>query len=599
MVDRGKGPDNGNKFTKCPYCGKNGAKLFGVPGDRQKFKCWHDHCPSRTNDDQGSWDEVGFLAYELGIPRKDAAIVLLKEAGLWQDREAYAASIMPGKAPRRIPPPSEIERPGPPHDLAPPAGVSPEEISAGPVSGSPGPGIEPVQDAGWVETPAQPSHESEPGGAETPSSAPADNQSGEGASVAPTADGAPGFPPVEPPSPPAGSPSNNPAGGSNPADAPRSPASPPAGSTLAGEPGAPGASHPPAAAQAMAGGPVELPPPGQAGPTNVVEFPGGQVVEPRKPAKVEQEAAPDLPLGTRGLREFYRLTALSAADAEKLWERRGFEWAVSVGLGFKSNPQSNRDILIALEQSLGFDEMEAAGLWTIKDRKGKKRERGPNAQFCGAGIIRRLKEGRAAKGQWTDKEGGNVWGWCEPILIPYFDENCELIGLRPHKGGAPSGTVAGTPRPYIPRSLDVPTGPEFYSTVIITEGEYKAVALWRKVGVGRKDGKPPWGVASLPGISMAKNEQLRDRLDAWLRAVKCNRVVVAFDNEEKADPRLASYKPEREKRFEAQKWARYLGEDLHAKLHVVGMICIIPNEWRNAQGKADWDGVLAQSVHQG
>jgi len=212
-------------------------------------------------------------------------------------------------------------------------------------------------------------------------------------------------------------------------------------------------------------------------------------------------------------------------------------------------------------------------------------EKGTPAQraILRGGIIRKLPRGeRPGKGEWAD-DNGNLWGWCQPILIPYFDEQCELIGLRHTRAAAGRGPwwAPHGLHPAQPGSPDA----EFCSTVIITEGEFKAAALWQTIGLGRTDGQPPYGVASLPGISMAKNESLRQKLDRWLQAVKCYRVITAFDNEEKGDPRLASYKPDREKRFEAQKWAQYLGLDLHRKLHVRGDTCVIPNEWRNARAR--------------
>jgi hypothetical protein len=99
--------------------------------------------------------------------------------------------------------------------------------------------------------------------------------------------------------------------------------------------------------------------------------------------------------------------------------------------------------------------MLAAGLWVPADRKRNKPAR-PNSQFCGAGRIRKLKDGeRPGQDEWVDKDG-NLWGWCEPILIPYFDSAMQLIGLHPHKGMGPSGSITGTPQVYIPRALRPP-----------------------------------------------------------------------------------------------------------------------------------------------
>ena len=43
-------------------------------------------------------------------------------------------------------------------------------------------------------------------------------------------------------------------------------------------------------------------------------------------------------------------------------------------------------------------------------------------------------------------------------------------------------------------------------------------------------------------------------------------------------------------------WARYLATDLVQKLHLKGEVCVLPNDWRNRKGKADWDGALAQLI---
>ena len=93
-------------------------------------------------------------------------------------------------------------------------------------------------------------------------------------------------------------------------------------------------------------------------------------------------------------------------------------------------------------------------------------------------------------------------------------------------------------------------------------------------------------MCALPGISFARNYNYRSELDDWLRAVECRKVIVAFDDEDK------SGKPLRQ-RLDAVKYARYLACDLAKKLHVTGLFLQLPKEWRNAKGKADWDGALA------
>ena len=293
------------------------------------------------------------------------------------------------------------------------------------------------------------------------------------------------------------------------------------------------------------------------------------------------------------LREFYNPLTLSAKDRDMLCQKRGFEYRTSDLLGFRSNPRSNKDILIQLAAKHGFEAMIEAGLWQPKDRAHKK-ERRPNAQFFGLGIIRKRKPGeRLASNEFCD-EDGNIWGWCEPILIPYFDENGLLIGLRPHKGGGKSGTTTGTPRVYFPRDPKRAAQPETFRTVFITEGEFKAASLWENIGAGSLLAEhEPAGACSLPGISFGKNYEVRQVLEDWLRIVQCRCVIVAFDNEEKGDPALEFFKADWTKRHDATKWMRYLATDLARKLHIQGKVFVLPNDWRNKNGKADWDGAAA------
>src|SRR5207249_8902173 len=102
MEQRGRGPANGNwkKFPKCPYCQKDSATLFEDDRGRGRFKCFHTSCPSGTAEKGGAWDEVGFLAYELGLSRKEAFIAWLKEAGVWKEGTTAAREPEP-------PPPEE------------------------------------------------------------------------------------------------------------------------------------------------------------------------------------------------------------------------------------------------------------------------------------------------------------------------------------------------------------------------------------------------------------------------------------------------------------------------------------------------------------
>ena len=115
-------------------------------------------------------------------------------------------------------------------------------------------------------------------------------------------------------------------------------------------------------------------------------------------------------------------------------------------------------------------------------------------------------------------------------------------------------------------NLGVALPPEKFSTVIICEGEFKAAVIWRAIGGGAAllDGyQTPVGVCALPGISFARNEDYREDLEEWLRAVECKVVKVAFDDEDK------SHKPLRQ-RFDSVIFAQYLAIDLANKLHICG-----------------------------
>jgi len=268
-----------------------------------------------------------------------------------------------------------------------------------------------------------------------------------------------------------------------------------------------------------------------------------------------------------------------------LFEKRGLDSATCATLGFRANPESNLKILLDLEKKFSVDALLASGLWQPKKKNNPRR---PNKQFYGLGQI-----GKKPETERRNKDDKWVWGKCLPVLIPYFDEYGKLSKLRPHKGGAPEGTLCGAARIYVPRDFrkcaDGEPRPESYRLCIICEGEYKAAALWRILGAGRTDAGAPLGVCAIPGINFGKNFELRLELEAWLEQVGCRTVVIGFDDQDKSD------KP-REQRHEAMKWARYLCADLSRKLGIIGKVCVLPQAWRDAKGKADWDGALAKFV---
>jgi len=101
-------------------------------------------------------------------------------------------------------------------------------------------------------------------------------------------------------------------------------------------------------------------------------------------------------------------------------------------------------------------------------------------------------------------------------------------------------------------------------------------------------------VAGLPGITMAK--MLFGDVEEWLESFTgVRQVFVGYDNEDKSDPMLPGYQEDNWRRFDAQIWARFLATRL-AKEGFEGKICTLPDEWRDAKGKADWDGQLAKML---
>lgn len=298
--------------------------------------------------------------------------------------------------------------------------------------------------------------------------------------------------------------------------------------------------------------------------------------------------------GNAALHDFFSLLSLLPEDEKLLFLRRGCKSTTSQALMFRSNPRANRGRLLDMAKRIAKQELLDSGLFMrMKDKKGQIK---PNSQFCGAGIKRKAKLGeKPERNEWMDKDG-NIWGWCEPILIPYFDEMGRIIGLRPHKGGGLANTVTGSPRVYIPRvpRQDGKQISEIFPRVIITEGEFKAAALYQTVGALRIDGAEPYGVVAVPGIWFGQSYTIREELDQWLRDVRCRVVKVAYDNEDKSNPDLASFKTDRRKRFDAEICARVLASDIANKLHIRGEVCRLPDSWRNEKGKADWDGALVK-----
>jgi hypothetical protein len=273
-------------------------------------------------------------------------------------------------------------------------------------------------------------------------------------------------------------------------------------------------------------------------------------------------------------------------------EKRALDSRTCAALAYRANRPENEGILQDLRQYFDWLDILDSGLWLRADSPGNRSAR-PNPQFCGLGLA-----ARKARADRRSKDDKWHWGPCQPVLIPYFDSGGKLLKLRPHKGGAPAATVAGSEHIYVPRhraGAPAALPPERFPTVIICEGEFKAAVLWQELGAGQAwvhgDSSPPIGVCALPGISFVRNLAYQAELVWWLREVQCKQVIVAFDSEDKA----ALPMPQR---CDARKYGRYLAVELQRRHYFDARVLELPIAWRNDQGKADWDGAAARLLRE-
>lgn len=307
--------------------------------------------------------------------------------------------------------------------------------------------------------------------------------------------------------------------------------------------------------------------------------------EKDNPTSVGQ-AEQDPPLKSP-LQAFVEQASLADPDRQELKIKRGFSDAMMDAANLLTNDRSNLPILEAL--ALEYPEWELVKYGLYK-RVGKICK--PSGQLYGYGVVgkkKRLPAELLESGDFDDLDDDDfVWahkegGLCNPILIPYYVCG-ELVGLRPHKG-FPKGQH---PQLYLAGGR---LAPEQCKRAVIVEGELKATALQDVLG---KD----WAVASVPGITQVKNMHVSAGILNWLKRIGARTVVVVFDNEEHGDPKLPSFRPHLEDRFEAEIWARVCAVRLDREGYDA-RVGHLPDEWRNANGKADWDSALAAMLQAG
>lgn len=285
---------------------------------------------------------------------------------------------------------------------------------------------------------------------------------------------------------------------------------------------------------------------------------------------------------------FYEGLTLSEADREELKTKRGLTDEAIDAAGFRTNCRANLELLHALAGQFSELELVRCGLWNSKEKSFR-----PSAQFYGYGVLgkkKKLAPELLETGDYSELDDDDfVWDWkesgkCNPILIPYFDVDGKLIAIRPHKG-FPRGQQ---PRLYIAGGRNVPKQCE---RVVITEGEIKAEALSCILG-------STWAVVAIPGITMIKNLDVWGDILVYLQRLNARKVVFAFDNEEQTNPGLPYYKSHLDDRYEAEAWAR-VGAVRVENEGYDGKVAHLPDDWRNEQGKADWDSALVALLKRG
>ena len=304
------------------------------------------------------------------------------------------------------------------------------------------------------------------------------------------------------------------------------------------------------------------------------------------------------PPAVAALRWFYTRLHLDIRDADKLFRQRGLHRQTVEALGYRSNVKANKDLLLEMEKHFPMLVLMDSGLWQQSDRPTDPPK--PSAQYYGMALREKRDEKTGKKVR--DKNGEPVvdfiWDELGPILIPYFDADGELVHLRPHKG-----MMRGRmPRFYVARPS----------------------AEWCKANPNHRDGAV--GAAALPGITMAK--PLFSDIEEWLENLQAQyalitegefkagalwqtlngqeqtleypqvrQVIIGYDNEDKGNPDMPGYQEEDWKRFDAEVWARYLARQV-SKEGYEGKVAHLPDAWRDAKGKADWDGRLAQRLQE-
>ena len=173
-----------------------------------------------------------------------------------------------------------------------------------------------------------------------------------------------------------------------------------------------------------------------------------------------------------------------------------------------------------------------------------------------------VREGKCKEGDLTYTVVG------DRIVVPFFDEG-KCVYLRQHKFGLPNTT------PHIYKAEN-----EESEELIITEGEFKAAAL-NQIG---------YSAIASPGITMFGGKNFPTLEEYVVNSAHTN-VYIMFDGEIKNNPRLKSYKPKKETRWDTDFWAWKMCRMLESSGRKVNVV-VWPKTWL-IDGKIDPDAALA------
>ncbi|MCC7374282.1 MAG: hypothetical protein IT581_06485 [Verrucomicrobiales bacterium] len=289
------------------------------------------------------------------------------------------------------------------------------------------------------------------------------------------------------------------------------------------------------------------------------------------------------------LRWFWESTGFDEADREAIWKKRGLTADTCAAFGLRSNRGSNLKLLHEAGSKFGISACVAAGLWEggvggedqwLSDGAPRTNKAEPSKFFYGYGPA---GERRNAKGE---KE--RIYDWNNPILIPYFDFRRDESKAKSPAAVVTEGEFKAMALYQVLDGRPVRPDPKLLVAIRPHKHWAKGAQAWFFMGPGGG----PMAVGAMPGITFCKREgetwRVRYLLDTWIEALGIRDVVVAYDNQDRSDKAIA-------KRFDAVVYALWLAKDL-CRQGVRGRWAQIPDSERDAEGKADWDGVLAAKL---